>query len=66
MQEPRSTHLMAVKIILRNIKGTVNHDLHFTKVIQQNKLVGYCDADFARDPNSRKSTTSLYMHIPRE
>uniref|UniRef100_A0A803PXP7 Reverse transcriptase Ty1/copia-type domain-containing protein n=1 Tax=Cannabis sativa TaxID=3483 RepID=A0A803PXP7_CANSA len=56
MQQPLSTHWQAVKRILRYISGTMNHGLRFTKPVSHD-LVAYCDADWASDPDDRKSTS---------
>lgn len=59
VKEPRSTHLVATKRILRYAKGTLNHGLHFSKNINDHhRIVKFCDADFAGNPDTRKSTTS--------
>lgn len=63
VQQPRTSHLVVVKRILRYIKGTQDHGLHFTKSKQQNILYGYCDADFAGDPNSKISTIGLCVYL---
>jgi len=63
VHEPRTGHLAAAKRILRYIKGILGNELHFTKTSEKNKIFGYYDADFAGDPDSRKSTTVLYVFI---
>uniref|UniRef100_A0A2N9J5L1 Uncharacterized protein n=1 Tax=Fagus sylvatica TaxID=28930 RepID=A0A2N9J5L1_FAGSY len=56
MSAPRSTHYAAVLRILRYLKGTLFHDLHFSA---QSSLTlrAYSDADWAGDPTDRRSTT---------
>src|ERR1044072_8633676 len=54
--DPRETHLTAVKIILKYLKGTTNLGLCYRKS-REYKLLGYCDADFAGDRIERKSTS---------
>uniref|UniRef100_A0A2N9JAQ1 Reverse transcriptase Ty1/copia-type domain-containing protein n=1 Tax=Fagus sylvatica TaxID=28930 RepID=A0A2N9JAQ1_FAGSY len=51
-----STHNAAVLCILRYLKGTIFHDLHFST---QSPLIlrAYSDANWARDPTDRRSTT---------
>jgi hypothetical protein len=56
MTAPRSVHYAAVLCILRYVKGTLFHGLHFSS---HSSLVlrVYLDADWARDPTDRRSTT---------
>uniref|UniRef100_A0A2N9E5K6 Integrase catalytic domain-containing protein n=1 Tax=Fagus sylvatica TaxID=28930 RepID=A0A2N9E5K6_FAGSY len=56
MSAPRSTHYAAVLRILRYLKGTLFHGLHFSA---QSPLTlrAYSDADWAGDPTDRRSTT---------
>jgi hypothetical protein len=56
MSAPRSTHYAAVLRILRYIKGTLFHGLHFSAQSSL-ELHTYADADWARDPTDRRSTT---------
>ena len=56
MSAPRSTHYAAVLRILRYIKGTLFHGLHFS-VQSSLELRTYADADWAGDPTDRRSTT---------
>jgi hypothetical protein len=55
MSAPRSTHYAAVLRILRYLKGTLFHGLHFSA---QSPLTlrAYSDADWAGDPTDRRST----------
>ena len=54
---PRSTRYAAVLCILRYIKGTLFHGLHLSAQFFL-ELRAYADADWARDPTDRHSTTS--------
>src|SRR3954468_23942021 len=54
--DPRESHLIAVKRILRYLKGTTNVGLVYRKS-QEYNLVGFCDADYAGDRIERKSTS---------
>jgi hypothetical protein len=56
MAAPRSTHFSAVLRILRYLKGTLFHGLHFSS-LSPLKLYAYTDADWAGDPTDRRSTT---------
>ena len=56
LSAPRSTHYAAVQRILRYLKGTLFHGLFYSA---QSLLVlrAFSNADWARDPTDRKSTT---------
>ncbi|GFS35873.1 hypothetical protein Acr_00g0042610 [Actinidia rufa] len=55
MSAPRSTHYAVALRILRYVKGTIFHGLHFSS---QSSLIlrAYSDADWAGDPTDRRST----------
>ena len=53
--EPTEAHLTAVKRIFRYVKGTIDYALKYGK--NENDLVGYSDADWAGDQESRRSTS---------
>lgn len=55
MQSPTSTHMQALKRILRYLKSTISHGLHLTKSSNQT-LTAFCDADWGGDTQDRKST----------
>ncbi|KAL5795083.1 hypothetical protein ACOSP7_003677 [Xanthoceras sorbifolium] len=59
MQNPKKSHLEAVRRILRYVKSTIDYGLMYKKG-ENCKLVGYCDADYAGDHDTRRSTTG-YM-----
>ncbi|KAE8698166.1 tir-nbs resistance protein [Hibiscus syriacus] len=56
MQNPKKPHLEAVRRILRYVKNTIDYGLLYKKG-EDCKLVGYCDADYAGDHDTRRSTT---------
>uniref|UniRef100_A0A2N9IJC8 Integrase catalytic domain-containing protein n=1 Tax=Fagus sylvatica TaxID=28930 RepID=A0A2N9IJC8_FAGSY len=56
MSAPRSTHYAAVLRILRYIKRTLFHGLHFSAQSSL-ELPAYADADWAGDPTDHRSTT---------
>ncbi|KAF5475228.1 hypothetical protein F2P56_007058 [Juglans regia] len=62
MQNPRDTHLLAVKRIFRYLKGTLNIGLNFvqTSLIT---LCGFCDADWAGSRDDRCSTTGFAIYM---
>lgn len=53
---PGSAHWVAVKRILRYLKGTINQKLVFTHS-SDSGIQGFCDADFASDVDKRRSCT---------
>ncbi|KAF2293026.1 hypothetical protein GH714_035170 [Hevea brasiliensis] len=59
MEKPTTTHMAAVKQVLRYIKGTLNSGCVFSKKQPDMSLVGYCDSDLAGDIDDRKSTTGI-------
>ncbi len=60
MSCPTSVHWLAAKGVLRYLAGTRDYCLIFSGSSLQ--LVGYCDADYAGDLDSRRSTTG-YVFI---
>ena len=57
MANPGPQHWVAVKRILRYLKGTLDDVLRYGGSYSNLQVVGYCDADYAGDIDSRKSTT---------
>ena len=56
MSNPNKPHLDAVKRILRYVKGTINFGILYNE--RNNcQVMGYCDADYAGDCSTRRSTT---------
>ena len=53
--------MVAAKRILRYLRGTLHHGIHF----QPGHLVhsSYCDADWVGDPFDRKSITSMVVFL---
>ncbi|XP_073022027.1 secreted RxLR effector protein 161-like [Primulina eburnea] len=58
MQAPLHLHWKAVKRILRYLNGTMNFCLQLTASASLH-LHGYCDADWANDPDDRRSTSGF-------
>ena len=58
----RSTHYAVTLRILRYVKGTIFHGLHF---LSQSSLTfrAYSDADWADDPIDRRSTTGYCFFL---
>ena len=60
--DPKFSHLMAVKRIIRYLLGTVSLGLWYAKNSLCN-LVGYSDSDFAGSKTDRKSTSGTCQFI---
>ena len=58
MSKPYSDHMTAAKRILRYVKGTKDYGLIY-KSDKECELIGYCDSDYGRDLDDRKSTSGL-------
>ena len=63
MSNPGKAHWDALKYLLRYINSTLNTGLCYEKRKNTLDLVGFVDADFAGDRDSRKSTTSYYFTV---
>jgi hypothetical protein len=61
MHAPTSTHLTAAKRVLRYLKGTINCGLHYRK--GGIALSGFCDSDWAGNPDDRSSTTGYGIFL---
>ncbi|GKV25016.1 hypothetical protein SLEP1_g34527 [Rubroshorea leprosula] len=61
MESSKEMHLLAAKIILRYLKGTVEYGL-FYKNGEKSNMFGFTDNDFARALDDRKSTSG-YVFI---
>ncbi|WKA05169.1 hypothetical protein VitviT2T_023150 [Vitis vinifera] len=62
MQAPLESHWKVVKRILRYLKDTLHHGLHLRKSHTLD-LVVFCDADWASDPNDRRSTSGFCVYF---
>ncbi|XP_047322353.1 uncharacterized mitochondrial protein AtMg00810-like [Impatiens glandulifera] len=62
MSSPRTTHFSAVLRILRYIRGTLFHGLHFAHSSPL-ELRAYSDADWAGDPTDRRSPTGYCFSL---
>ena len=60
--KPSKEHWVAVKRIMRYLKGTLNYGLLYKKS-KLNTCVGYSDADWAGDVNDRKSTSGYIFQV---
>ena len=60
--KPTDVHWLAVKRIMRYLKGTSAHGLLYSRN-NSSECVGFSDADWAGDVNDRKSTTGYTFQI---
>src|SRR5436190_17746286 len=63
MSNPRSSHLLAAKRILRYLKGTVGFGLFYRRSSPSLTIRGYSDADWAGCPDTRRSTTGFCVFL---
>ena len=61
MQKPMVSHFIAIKLILRYLKGTLDYGMRYTSCSLD--LTAYSDADWAGDPNDRRSTTGSIIFL---
>ena len=62
MSNPIKEHWNGVKWVMRYIKGSLTTKLLFKKS-SEFKIAGYCDDDFAADPDRRRSITGLVFTL---
>lgn len=56
-------HILAAKRVLKYLMGTANLTLKYGQTDSNTDLTGYCDADFAGDVQTRKSTSAYVFMI---
>jgi hypothetical protein len=61
MSTPTTIHLAAAKRILRYLRGTLNHGIVFSPGPIQ--LSAFTDADWAGDPDDRRSTSGYLVYL---
>jgi hypothetical protein len=61
LHNPSSTHWTAAKRVLRYLTGSADHGLQYTK--SQLQLNAFCDSDWARCPDDRRSTTGFAIFL---
>lgn len=62
MHSPTSSHFKAVKRILRYLKGTMHHGLHFSSQRTLDNY-GFCDADWAGCPDTGRYTRGYAIFL---
>uniref|UniRef100_A0A803QG52 Reverse transcriptase Ty1/copia-type domain-containing protein n=1 Tax=Cannabis sativa TaxID=3483 RepID=A0A803QG52_CANSA len=62
MQTPLEAHWKTIKKILRYLNGTLDYGLHM-KPSTSLTLTSFCDADWASDPDDRRSTLGLCVYL---
>ncbi|XP_042446409.1 secreted RxLR effector protein 161-like [Zingiber officinale] len=62
MEAPTTSRLKIAKRILRYIKGTINYGILYA-FLDDFKLIGYYDCDWAGDIDSRKSTAGFIFYM---
>jgi hypothetical protein len=62
MSKPKKPHLDAVRHILRYVKGTINFGILYKKT-KECQMLCYCDADYAGDYGTRRSTTGYSFSL---
>ena len=62
MHAPTTQHWLAVKRILRYLKGTITHGITF-HASSDLPLTCYSDADWASSPDDQKSTSGYYVFL---
>jgi hypothetical protein len=62
MHDPRESHLVLIKRILRYMKGTLSDGLHLGSG-SIDSLTAYSDADWAGCPDSRRSTSGFCVYL---
>ncbi|KAE9281523.1 hypothetical protein PR003_g27655 [Phytophthora rubi] len=64
--KPSSKHVGTLKRVLRYLAGTLDYGITYKrakKVSDEVVLNGYCDSDWANDPEQRKSTTGFVFTL---
>lgn len=65
MSHPLESHWVAVKRILRYLQGTIQYGLHLSPYTSSSppSLQVFCDADWASDPDDRRSTSGAAIYF---
>ncbi|XP_068667726.1 uncharacterized mitochondrial protein AtMg00810-like [Aristolochia californica] len=63
LNSPTTDHFLAVKRILRYVKGTLHYGLSFRPFASPRSLIAYSNADWAGYPDSRRSTSGYSIYL---
>ncbi|XP_042000497.1 secreted RxLR effector protein 161-like [Salvia splendens] len=63
MAVPGGTHWQALKWIMKYLVGTQDFGLLFCTMEDEDELVGYCDADYVANVDSRKSQSAYIFKL---
>ena len=63
LHSPTEDHFLAIKRILRYVKGTLQFSLTFRPFAAPGTLVAYSDADWAGCPDTRRSTSGYSIYL---
>ena len=63
VSRPSKDHWIGMKHILRYLKGTLKYGLKFSALEEEPELIGYSDADWAADVDTRRSTSGYVFQI---
>lgn len=65
LSSPLEDHWKAVRRILRYLQGTIHHGLLIkpAPMGEPLSLIGFCDADWASDPDDRRSTSGACIYL---
>ena len=63
LHSPTEDHFLAVKCILRYVKGTLHFSLTFHPFDAPGALVAYSDVDWAGCPDTRRSTSGYSIYL---
>ena len=63
MSDPSNHHWTGIKRVLRYIKGTMGYGLRYTASGNGGRLIGFADADWAGDLDTRCSTSGYVFQI---
>lgn len=58
-----NVHWTAVKRIMRYLKSTINFKLKYSSKCSDSDVIGYCDADFGGNTDTRKSCTGYVFKL---
>ncbi|KAJ8865894.1 hypothetical protein PR048_033417 [Dryococelus australis] len=62
VENPSEEDIVSIKRVLRYLKGTENLGIRCDGSSPMEELVDFCDANFAGDPESRRSTTDYVIY----